>query len=189
MCETGTRSGRDDGAHVRASANLAAGRFRSRPGAPWLGGPRAAVHGRATLTHMGTRQHRSFRFDPGTLERLERRALASGRTQTALVERYVDEGLRLEEHPAIVFNDGPAGRRASLVGSGLDVWEIVSTVQNSDGSAADAAAYLGVPDRMVTDALRYYADYRYEIDAWIAENDRMSEAEELRIRRVADAFS
>ncbi|CAN5572763.1 hypothetical protein BH23CHL8_BH23CHL8_01800 [soil metagenome] len=137
---------------------------------------------------MGTRQHRSFRFDPATLARLEQRAAASGLTQTALVERYVDEGLRLEEHPNIVFVDEPAGRRARLAGTGLDVWEIVGTVHDNSGSVPDTAVYLDVPEWRIVAAMRYYADYRYEIDAWIAENDRMAEEEELRTRRVAEAF-
>ena len=29
--------------------------------------------------------------------------------------------------PGIVFADGPAGRRAAVGGTGLDVWEIVAT--------------------------------------------------------------
>jgi uncharacterized protein (DUF433 family) len=137
---------------------------------------------------MGTRQHRSFRFDPTTLARLEQRARATGLTQTALVERYVDEGLRLEEYPGIVFRDGPAGRRASLACSGLDVWEVVATVQDNDGSSTEAAAYLAVDGVLITDALRYYADHRYEIDMWIAANDQAFEEEESRAKRIAEAL-
>jgi len=137
---------------------------------------------------MGTRRHRSFRFAPATLERLEERARRTGRTQTALVERYVEEGLRLEDHPGIVFVDEPAGRRARVAGTGLDVWEVVETVQDNGGSTSEAAAYLTVPERMVLDAMRYYADFTYEVDAWIAANARYWEEEQLRMRRVADAL-
>jgi uncharacterized protein (DUF433 family) len=137
---------------------------------------------------MSTRTHRSFRFDPATLQRLDERARQTGLTRTALVERYVDEGLRQADHPGIVFVDEPAGRRARVAGSGLDVWEVVETVRDNDGSIAEAAAYLTVPERMVSDAMRYYADFPYEIDAWSADNARHWEEEQLRARRVADAL-
>ncbi|CAN5581592.1 hypothetical protein BH20CHL7_BH20CHL7_13250 [soil metagenome] len=67
------------------------------------------------------RVHRSFRLRPDTSTRLERRAAESGETYTALAERFIDEGLRRVDHPGIDFVDGPAGRRARLVGTGLGV--------------------------------------------------------------------
>ena len=137
---------------------------------------------------MSTRKQRSFRLDPAVLDRLEQRANELGMTHTALVERYVEEGLRYDQHPRVVFKDGPAGRRPSMVGSGLDVWEIVATVQDNHGSSSDTAEYLDVMESLVLDALRYYADYQEEIDAWIAENDRYYEEELVRQRRVADAL-
>ncbi len=137
---------------------------------------------------MSTRTHRSFRFDPTTLERLEQRARQTGLTQTALVERYVDEGLRQDDHPGIVFVNEPAGRRARVAGTGLDVWEVVETVQHHGGSAAEAAAYLHLHEEVVLVALRYYADFPHEIDAWIDSNAQYFEQEERRMRRVADAI-
>jgi uncharacterized protein (DUF433 family) len=136
---------------------------------------------------MPTRQHRSFRFDPRVLERVALRASETGLTQTALVERYVEEGLRRDRHPDIVFVDEPAGRRPRLAGTGLDVWEIVETVRDHEGSIHEAAAYLAVPERSVLAAMDYYLDFRYEVDAWIEANDRLAEQEEARMRRVADA--
>lgn len=138
---------------------------------------------------MGPRQHRSFRFAPGVLERLERRAAERGVTQTTLLERYVEEGLRMDDHPGICFVDGPAGRRPRVVGTGLDVWEVVETVLDNDGSAAEAADYLAIAEPLVRNALRYYADFPVEIDDWIAANARYFELEQLAARRVADALA
>ncbi len=140
------------------------------------------------LYGMATKQLRSFRFDPGTISRLEQRARELGLTQTALVERYVDEGLRQEDHWGIIFVDEPAGRRPRVGGTGLDVWEVVRTVQDNHSSTAEAAAYLHIPEGLVLTAMRYYADYSYEIDAWIADNDRYYEEELARQRRVAEAL-
>ena len=137
---------------------------------------------------MSTREQRSFRFDPAVLERVEQRARELGVSRTAVVERYVEEGLRQEVHYGIYFLDEPAGRRAKVGGTGLNVWEIVSTVQANNGSIKEAADYLTIPERLVLNAMRYYADYPDEIDAWIAENDRLYDEELARQRRVADVL-
>ena len=79
-------------------------------------------------------------------------------------------GLRRAAHPLIHFLDGPSGRRASLVGRGLDVWEVISTVIDNDGSVTDAAAYLQIPTGLVQAAVGYYGEFRGEIDAEIAAN-------------------
>jgi hypothetical protein len=62
--------------------------------------------------------------------------------ERTLAQRYVEEGLRHDAHPLIQFLDGPSGRRASLVGRGLDVWEVVVTVRDNEGSITEAAGYL-----------------------------------------------
>lgn len=73
------------------------------------------------------------------------------------------------EHPLITFRDGPAGRRAGLLG-GPDVWEIAMWVE-------DLAAESDPPTTLVEDsiltrsqvdaALRYRAAYPDEIAARI----------------------
>ena len=61
-----------------------------------------------------------------------------------LAQRYVEEGLRMDEHPLVRFAEGPAGRRARLVGTGSDVWEVIAAVRDNDGDVAEAAAYLAM---------------------------------------------
>ncbi len=123
-----------------------------------------------------------------TLERLRRRARLSGEPRTTLAERYLAEGLSMDEVPGIHFIDGPMGRRAALMGSGLDVWEVVKVVRDNDGSAAQAAAYLEVEPRLIDTALRYYGSNRQEIDSWIARIDELSELEETRWRAAQEAI-
>ena len=53
-----------------------------------------------------SKQGVSFRFDPSTVERLKRRSREVGASQGALAERYIDEGMRIDEHPGIYFRDG-----------------------------------------------------------------------------------
>ena len=125
----------------------------------------------------------SIRFDARLLERLRRRAQFSpGATPSGLAQRFVEEGLRMAEHPGVVFKDGPSGRRAALA-FGPDVWEIAKALREIDerGEAAvDAAAeVLALPQARVRAAMHYYADYPEEIDAEIDEADRVSAAAEL----------
>jgi uncharacterized protein (DUF433 family) len=68
------------------------------------------------------------------------------------------------------FTDGPSGRRAALVGRGLDVWEVIATVRDNKNDLAAAASYLGVPLGLVEAAVNYYGEYRDEIDEEIALN-------------------
>ncbi len=130
------------------------------------------------------RRHRSFRLHEQTLERLEHRARESAQSLTSLAERYLDEGMRLDRHPGVVFVDGPAGRRPRLAGTGLDIWEVVETVKDEGNSVEAAAAYLDIPVSRVIGAIRYYADHREEIDAWTERVQRVADQEAETDRRV-----
>jgi uncharacterized protein (DUF433 family) len=131
----------------------------------------------------------SMRPRRGTLERLRRRARLSGQPRTTLAERYLNEGLLMDEVPGIYFVDGAMGRRPALIGSGLDVWEIVKVVHDNGGSPKEAAAYLEIEPRLVELAIRYYASNRQEIDDWIARVLELSELEESKWRAAQEAFA
>ncbi|MEP6468654.1 MAG: hypothetical protein ABJC24_02685 [Chloroflexota bacterium] len=129
------------------------------------------------------RQHLSFRLPEPTLERLEARAHQIRETRTGLAERYLEEGLRMDEHPGIGFADGPAGRRAVLQGTGLDVWEVVATTKQSKGSADAAAGYLDLSSAQVRAAVRYYAAYPAEVDDLLARQEAAAAVEQEATRR------
>jgi uncharacterized protein (DUF433 family) len=78
----------------------------------------------------------------------------------------------MDEHPLVRFADGPAGRRARLVGSGLDVGEAVATVRDNDSDLAAAAAYLEIPLGLIQAAVAYYGQHQAEIDEWIGLNEQ-----------------
>ncbi len=146
---------------------------------------------RDTLSHMTQRpprQHRSFRFSEHTLERLDARAHEIRETRTGLAERYVEEGLRMDEHPGIGFVDGPAGRRAVLLGTGLDVWEVIATIKQNRGSLKAAAAYLELPMSPMRSATRYYAAFPDEIDDILARRAAIAEREHLAAERERTIF-
>ncbi len=123
------------------------------------------------------REVRSFRLAQDVVDRLDRYAASVGSKRNTVAERFLEEALRLVEHPGIVFRDGPAGRRPGLAASGLDVWEVVETAADNAGSVPDAAEYLGIAQHLVAIAMRYYAAYPGEIDAWIAANHELADRE------------
>src|SRR3981081_864319 len=80
----------------------------------------------------------SVRLDDALAERLRLRARAAGETLSDRLRRYAEEGARRDEHPLITFRDGPAGRRAGLIG-GPDVWEGALGVGDLGAEIAPAA--------------------------------------------------
>lgn len=126
-------------------------------------------------------EHYTLRLAPGTRRRLTEWARRAGVAERTLAQRYLEEGLRHDAHPLIQFLDGPSGRRASLVGRGLDVWEVIATLRDNGGSIAEAADYLQVPAGLVQAAVAYYGEYRDEIDSEI----ELNEAEYERGRAAA----
>ena len=115
--------------------------------------------------------HYTLRLAPGTRERLVERAQRAGLPERTLAQRYVEEGLRHDANPLIQFLDGPSGRRASLLGRGLDVWEVIATVRDNEYSVAQAAAYLQLPAGLVEAAIAYYGQFSAEIDKEIELNE------------------
>jgi uncharacterized protein (DUF433 family) len=72
----------------------------------------------------------------------------------------------------VIFADGPSGRRARIAGTGVDVWEIVSTYKNlnrDDARLREAYHWLSEPQ--LRSALSYFRLYPEEIERQIARNE------------------
>jgi hypothetical protein len=118
----------------------------------------------------------SVRFEPRVLERLSAFvAVHRELTLSSATSRLVDEALRAHEHPLITFKDGPAGRRARVVG-GPDVWEVIGAVRSvreaepaldGDEVLVVVAETSGVPVPFLRAALAYWGDYPEEVDAFL----------------------
>jgi hypothetical protein len=136
---------------------------------------------------MAAARQFSARLDAGVVDRLERRAVRSGLTKSRLAERYIDEGMRMEDHPGIVFRDGPTGRRAGLA-AGPDVWEVISALHSTTGlrgeEAIEATAECSsLSVRQVREVIGYYNEYPDEIDARVRLHEDEADAAEERWRR------
>lgn len=141
---------------------------------------------------------RSIRFEPEVTERL--RSYVSrhpGLSSASVAARLVDEGLRMDEHPGIVFRDGPMGRRAVVVG-GPDVWEIVKATRavRAASPRASQKALLtlvsensGVSPRLVDIALAYWAAYPDEVDLQTQEAGRAEQVHRDLLERTGRLLS
>jgi predicted transcriptional regulator len=123
----------------------------------------------------------SVRLDDALAERLRMRARAAGESLSERLRRYAEEGARREEHPLITFRDGPAGRRAGLLG-GPDVWEVTMWLDDL-AAEPDPIATL-IEDSTLTRpqidaALRYRAAYPEEIVARIELHRRETASAEM----------
>ena len=145
-------------------------------------------------------RHLSIRVPEATLAHLATEARRARTTPSNLARTLIEEGLRMSAHPGIVFREGAAGRRPALA-VGPDVWEIVRALNGINAQREPSAAALRVaesdPDQSVRklaesinltvaqihNALRYYADYRDEIDEWIARAEEYAERAEAAWRR------
>jgi hypothetical protein len=134
----------------------------------------------------------TIRLDVETLARLEARRRRTGQAKSRLAQRYIAEGMEMEDHPGVVFRDGPGGRRAGLA-SGPDVWQVLAVLRGS-GKKGEAAVRhtaewfdLGV-DR-VRAAIGYYAGNTEEIDEWIRRNDEEAEAAEAAWQREQELLA
>ena len=77
---------------------------------------------------------RGIRLPSALDEAIAREAETRGKSWSATTYELLDEALRMRRALGIVFADSPAGRRAVVARSGLDVWEVVATwrASNSD---------------------------------------------------------
>jgi predicted transcriptional regulator len=120
----------------------------------------------------------SVRLSEQTSERLAERARSTGETKSALVQRYIEEGMRMDDHPGIFFQNGQTGRRAKLMG-GPDVWEVINVWRDMEGDQEqrikETAEGMGLHRDFVREALDYYVDFQEEIDERIRRNDEAGE--------------
>jgi hypothetical protein len=127
-------------------------------------------------------------MDERVLARLSRRSRELGEPKSRVAERLIDEGLRMEEFPGIVFRDGPSGRRASLLG-GPDVWEVVADLQRAKRRAKDPVRAVsrgsGLAEDQVRLAAAYYARHPDEVDARIERNEELHRAAEQTLAKFA----
>jgi hypothetical protein len=102
---------------------------------------------------------------------VDQEARRTGRSKGAIVEALADEALRMRLFPGIAFRGVDWERRAWVIGTALDVWQIVDA--NRDIHSIERMAEGGsANERQIRLALDYYELFPEEIDAAVADNRR-----------------
>jgi uncharacterized protein (DUF433 family) len=94
----------------------------------------------------------------------------SGRSRSAVIEELAEEAAKSRLFPGIAFR-GPEPRRAWVLGTGLDVWEIVELHRDYEGDvAAIVENHASLSERAVRLALAYAERFPEEIEEQLREN-------------------
>jgi len=115
----------------------------------------------------------SVRFTASTDRMVEAEARRTRRSKSAVVEALTEEAVRTRRFPGIAFRGDDARRRPWLIGTGLDIWEILQMLEDF-GSLDGLVENTQLGERQVRLALAYREAYPEEIAAAIAENRRSS---------------
>ncbi len=102
---------------------------------------------------------------------VDREARRTGRSKGAIIEALAEEALRMRLFPGIAFRGTDWERRAWVIGTALDVWQIVDAHRDID-SIERMAEGGSANERQIRLALDYYEMFGEEIDAAVADNRR-----------------
>jgi uncharacterized protein (DUF433 family) len=114
----------------------------------------------------------TVRLRPEVERRLEEEAERARRPKTVMLEALADEALRMRQFPGIGFKGPEHDRRAWVMGTGLDVWEIVELYEDGGVSILENHP---ISRRQLEVALAYHGAYPEEIDRLVRENARPPE--------------
>ena len=106
----------------------------------------------------------------GWLERENRRTRLP---KSALLEALEEESIRTRRFPGIGFRGPEHSRRAWVIGSRLDVWELVELYEGKGRERL--LSEHNVSERQLDLALSYYEAHPREIDEALGENARAPE--------------
>jgi uncharacterized protein (DUF433 family) len=91
---------------------------------------------------------------------------------TAVTNELLVEAIKTHRCPGIVFSEGVSGRRARIAGTGIEVWELISTYKGANKNIKKLRrSYHWLTEQQIKTAIGYTL-YPDEIDMLIAENER-----------------
>jgi uncharacterized protein (DUF433 family) len=116
----------------------------------------------------------SMRLSRLTDELVAQEAQRTRRSKGAVVEALAEEALTARRFPGLAFRGADWNRRPWVIGTALDVWEIVAAFR-SFGSVQWLADRTDLTEPQIRLALAYHAEHAGEVDASIADNERSLE--------------
>ena len=136
------------------------------------------------MSETSSSVQRSFRLSASTSRLLDHRVGESGESRNAMVDRLLNESLRIEKHPFIRFITGASGRReAHIVGTRWKVRQIIVSLKGEKGQIAAVVKGFDLTEPQVRAAVSYYADFTDEIDADIMRDSVDADQQRIRWQR------
>jgi uncharacterized protein (DUF433 family) len=126
---------------------------------------------------MSTRA-RGVRLPEELEAEIQREVERSRRNWSQVVTDLLEEAVRMRRAPGIIFTTGPTGRRATLAGTGLDVWELVAAWR-ACGENYDELRdnYPWLEEAQLRAGLSYYQLYPEDIDRRLERESRWTPEE------------
>lgn len=119
---------------------------------------------------------KSIRIQEKTLKEIEQIARDTGKEFSVVANELLDEAVRMQRCPGIVFTEGTTGRRARIAGTGIEVWEVIATYKGVDEDLSRLQkAYHWLIEQQLRSAIGYYRTYPDEIDLLIKQNEGLTE--------------
>lgn len=123
---------------------------------------------------MAKGQPFSVRLQEETERLIEAEARRTRRSKSAVVEAFTEETARTRRFPGVAFRGDDARRRAWVIGTGLDAWEIIHMLSDY-GSVEALVADTPLSIAQVRLAAAYRDAYPDEIDEAVGDNRRPRE--------------
>ena len=127
------------------------------------------------MARARSRTPRSLRLRPPLDEAVRNLARQVRRPAAQVINDLLDEALRSRRFPGVIFVEGPAGRRAHLAGTGLDVWEAVELVREYGSTEAVIRAFPHLSPVRIRTAMAFAEEYPEEIESFLDLNAREPE--------------
>ena len=115
---------------------------------------------------------KSLRMPDTLIKSIEEIAMETQKDFTTTANELLEEAIKSHQCPGIVFTEGVNGRRAKIAGTGIEVWEIISSYKSVQKNVKRLAqAYHWLTEQQINAALGYYRLYPNEVDDLIEKNE------------------
>lgn len=105
----------------------------------------------------------SIRLDQRDDEYVQTQAKRLNRPRGSVVQDFTSEAIRMRRFPGIAFRGDDQRRRAWVIGTGLDIWEIVSLLRDF-GSERELMQEYELTPGQIRIALAYFNEYHDEVE-------------------------
>ena len=117
-----------------------------------------------------------MRIPKEMVKELQGIAQQSGKDFSTVTKELLEEAIKMRRCPGILFAEGVSGRKARIVGTGIEVWEVIANYKSvGEDFERLRTVYHWLTELQLRAALGYYLAYPKEIDHLIAQNENWTQ--------------